>query len=73
MLEALAVDLGKILDYVKELDALDVAGIEPTSHGVPLPTKLRADTPGDPLPTERALAAAPRHSGDAVLVPKIVE
>src|SRR5947209_745892 len=72
-LESLAKDLAQILDHVRELDDLDVSGIEPTSHAVPLPTALRSDAQTSMLPTDRALAAAPRHTGEAVTVPKIVE
>jgi aspartyl-tRNA(Asn)/glutamyl-tRNA(Gln) amidotransferase subunit C len=72
-LEAFARELRQILDYVQQLDEVNVEGVQPTSHGVPLPTKLRADEPGPVLPTERALAAAPQHTGDAISVPKIVE
>jgi aspartyl-tRNA(Asn)/glutamyl-tRNA(Gln) amidotransferase subunit C len=72
-LDALARDLKEILEYVRALDEVNVEGVEPTSHGVPLPTKLRSDAPGETLPTERALAAAPQHTGEAIAVPKIVE
>lgn len=72
-LEQLATDLGQILDHVRELDAVDVDGIEPTSHGVPLPTMLREDTPGHVLSTDDALKNAPARIGDGVAVPKVVE
>lgn len=71
--KALARELGAILDHVKELEAIDVSGVEPTSHGVPLPTRFRADEPGATLPTETALSQAPARTGDAFSVPKIIE
>ncbi|MCK6550328.1 Asp-tRNA(Asn)/Glu-tRNA(Gln) amidotransferase subunit GatC [Myxococcota bacterium] len=73
MLDKLAAELGQILDHVRELEAVDVEGVEPTSHGVPLPTMLREDTPGHVLTTDDALASAPARVGDGVAVPKIVE
>lgn len=73
-LEALARDVGNILDHVRELDALDLTGVEPTSHAVRLAPELRADEPrAEPFESERVLEAAPRRVGEAVSVPRIVE
>lgn len=72
-LETLALELGRILEHVKELEEVDVEGIEPTSHGVPLPTRFREDAPHPGLPTDRALDQAPQRLGDAFCVPRIVE
>jgi aspartyl-tRNA(Asn)/glutamyl-tRNA(Gln) amidotransferase subunit C len=72
-LEKHAKDLGAILEHVKQLDALDTRGVEPTRHGVPLPPLLREDAVGEMLDTERALAGAPKRSGDAFSVPKVIE
>jgi aspartyl-tRNA(Asn)/glutamyl-tRNA(Gln) amidotransferase subunit C len=72
-LEALPAELGAILEHVRAIDALDLTGVEPTSHGVPLPPLFREDQPGQTLDTERALAGAPERSNEAFSVPKIVE
>ena len=72
-LEPLIAELGAILDHVRSIAALDLAGVEPTSHGVPLPPLLREDSPGPTLDTERALEGAPERSGEAFSVPKIIE
>lgn len=72
-LEALAADVGKILDHVRQLEEVDVSAVPPTSHGVMLPSRLRSDEAGPSLETERALAGAPARSGDGVRVPKVVE
>jgi aspartyl-tRNA(Asn)/glutamyl-tRNA(Gln) amidotransferase subunit C len=72
-LDKLAHELGAILDHVRQLDALDLSSVEPTSHGVPLPPLFRSDELGTPLATERALAGAPASSGESFLVPKIIE
>jgi aspartyl-tRNA(Asn)/glutamyl-tRNA(Gln) amidotransferase subunit C len=72
-LDKLAGELGSILDYVAQLDGLDLTGVEATSHGVPLPTSFRRDEVTDQLETERALAGAPERQGDAFAVPKIIE
>jgi aspartyl-tRNA(Asn)/glutamyl-tRNA(Gln) amidotransferase subunit C len=72
-LDGLAKDLGQILDHVKELDEVKVEGVEPMSHAVQLPTAFRRDDPRESLDIERALGSAPARSGNAILVPKIVE
>lgn len=72
-LARLAEELGKILDHVRELEQVDTSGVEPTLHGVPLPTRFRDDLPVPTPGAERLLAAAPERIGDGVAVPKIVE
>jgi aspartyl-tRNA(Asn)/glutamyl-tRNA(Gln) amidotransferase subunit C len=71
--EAISTELGAILEHVRAIDGLDLSGVEPTSHGVPLPPLLRDDEPGPTLDTERALSGAPERSGGAFSVPKIIE
>ena len=72
-LARLAKDLNKIIDYVQELNELDLQDVEPTSHGVPLPTKYRADEVGEALGPERALSTSPAQAGNAFRVPKVIE
>jgi aspartyl-tRNA(Asn)/glutamyl-tRNA(Gln) amidotransferase subunit C len=72
-LEKLSMDLGQILDHIKQLDEVNVEGVEPTSHAVALPTAFRKDDPREREDTQALLAAAPARSGDAIVVPKIVE
>lgn len=67
--EALATELSSILDHVDRLSAVDVTGIEPTTHVVPLENVLRPDTPGKELTTEEALAPAPVTGDGTFLVP----
>ena len=71
--DKLAADLNEILGYASQLDALDLEGVPPTSHGVPLPTRYRDDTRQQSLATERALQDAPSRVGDGFAVPKVVE
>jgi aspartyl-tRNA(Asn)/glutamyl-tRNA(Gln) amidotransferase subunit C len=72
-LDRLADELNKIIDYVQELKELKLDDVEPTSHGVPLPTKYRNDEVGAPLGVERALKTAPAQSANAFRVPKVIE
>lgn len=71
--DRLTEELGNILAHVEQLRELDLEGVPPTSHGVPLPPLLRDDEAGGQLDTERALELAPRRGGDAFSVPKIIE
>src|SRR5262245_35845978 len=72
-LEQLASELSKILGYMAELNQLDTREVPPSSHGLPLPTSFRDDLPTEPADPDRLLAAAPERSGDAIVVPKVVE
>jgi aspartyl-tRNA(Asn)/glutamyl-tRNA(Gln) amidotransferase subunit C len=65
--------LGQILGYIEKLNQLDVTGIEPTAHAVPMVNVTRADEVRPSLPTERALMNAPSQTNGLFIVPKIVE
>lgn len=71
--ERMARDLAAILDYVAQIEAVDVAGVEGTSHAVPLPGPFREDAARDAGVRCEALAAAPREEEGLFAVPKIVE
>jgi aspartyl-tRNA(Asn)/glutamyl-tRNA(Gln) amidotransferase subunit C len=72
-LDRYARELGAILDHVAQISKLGADGVEPTSHGVPLPTRLRMDEVEGEMPTERALEGAPAKVGSGFSVPKVVE
>ena len=65
--------LSAILEAVEALQALDVSGVEPTSHATLAGSLLREDAPHTSLPPEVALANAPARVGTAFAVPKIIE
>lgn len=69
----LSAQLHQILGYMEKLRGVDVSGVEPTAHPVPLVNVTRADevTPG--LSHEEAMRNAPASAGGLFLVPKIVE
>ena len=69
----LAAQLGGILGYIEKLKELDVDGVEPTAHAVPMVNVTRADEIRPSLPHEDALRNAPRQAGGLFIVPKIVE
>ncbi len=65
--------LAHILGYVEKLKELDVTGVEPTAHPIPLANVTRADTVHPSLPHEAALRNAPAEANGLFVVPKIVE
>jgi aspartyl-tRNA(Asn)/glutamyl-tRNA(Gln) amidotransferase subunit C len=69
----LAAQLGGILGYIEKLKELDVTGVEPTAHAVPLVNITRVDIVHPSLPHEEALRNAPKQSGGLFIVPKVVE
>jgi aspartyl-tRNA(Asn)/glutamyl-tRNA(Gln) amidotransferase subunit C len=66
-------ELGGILAYVDKLLALDVAGVEPTSHAVLLTNVMREDDPEPSFAQDDMLANAPDRQGDLFRVPRILE
>jgi aspartyl-tRNA(Asn)/glutamyl-tRNA(Gln) amidotransferase subunit C len=69
---ALAEDLGRFLDYAARLAEVDITGVEPTSHALPLGCPLREDVVGAELPAAVALAAAPAAVGSFFSVPAVL-
>jgi aspartyl-tRNA(Asn)/glutamyl-tRNA(Gln) amidotransferase subunit C len=67
--ERMTGELSKILEHVERMDALDLGGVEPTSHVVELQNVLREDEPRPSLPRERALEQAPDRAPDGFRVP----
>jgi aspartyl-tRNA(Asn)/glutamyl-tRNA(Gln) amidotransferase subunit C len=64
--------LAAVLDHAADVAALDLAGVPPTSHPLPLRNVLRADEPGTPLDRAEVLAQAPAAEGDRFRVPAIL-
>jgi aspartyl-tRNA(Asn)/glutamyl-tRNA(Gln) amidotransferase subunit C len=67
------VQLGSIIEYVEQLGALDTAGVEPTSHVLPLYNVMRDDAVRESLTREEALRNAPDATDEFYRVPKIIE
>ena len=72
-LERMRVQLDAILAYIDKLKALDVDGVEPTSHAVPLVNVMRPDEVRASLSQADALANAPDRAGEFFRVPRIIE
>jgi aspartyl-tRNA(Asn)/glutamyl-tRNA(Gln) amidotransferase subunit C len=66
-------ELSGILAFIDKLMALDVTGVEPTAHAVPLTNVMRDDVPEPSFPQEDMLANAPDRNGELFRVPRILE
>lgn len=64
--------LGQILDYMQELNKIDVSGVPPTTHVLPLTNVFREDQVRPGLLREQALANAPQREGGSFKVPQII-
>jgi aspartyl-tRNA(Asn)/glutamyl-tRNA(Gln) amidotransferase subunit C len=69
----LAGEIGKIVAFVAELDALDTANVPPTATVIANASPLRPDEPREGLSHEDALAGAPRAAHGGFEVPTFVE
>lgn len=67
--ERMTRELSSVLDHIEAIEEIDLEGVEPTSHVVPLDNVLRADEPRPSLARERALEGAPDASSAGFRVP----
>jgi aspartyl-tRNA(Asn)/glutamyl-tRNA(Gln) amidotransferase subunit C len=65
--------LQKVLEHVDKLKKVDVTGVEPTSHAVPVHNIFREDKEGPCFAAEEALGNAPAKTRNLFIVPKVVE
>jgi aspartyl-tRNA(Asn)/glutamyl-tRNA(Gln) amidotransferase subunit C len=66
-------ELSHILEHAERIQALDLDGIEATSHSIPLKNVMRADEVKPSLPQEEALRNAPAEEDGRFKVPRIIE
>jgi aspartyl-tRNA(Asn)/glutamyl-tRNA(Gln) amidotransferase subunit C len=71
--QKLGAQLDHILGYIEKLNELDVTGVEPTAHAVPMVNVTRPDEIQPSLPHDEALRNAPAQANGLFIVPKIVE
>lgn len=67
---SLGVELNDILRQVDRISELDLTGVEPTAHAVPLTNVARPDVVRPCLSREDALLNAPEQQDGAFLIPK---
>ena len=64
-------ELTKILTYVEQIQTLDLEGVPPTTHAIPMENVVRDDIPTDGISAELALREAPEVHGGGFAVPRI--
>jgi len=65
--------LARIVDYVDQLQEVDVTDVPPTAHAITRHNVFRADEPRASLTNEQALANAPDEARGYFKVPAIIE
>lgn len=71
--QQLAGELGKILDWIAQLDEVNVEGVEPLLSVNDSFLRLREDVVNDGGKLEDILANAPSKTADFFTVPKVIE
>jgi aspartyl-tRNA(Asn)/glutamyl-tRNA(Gln) amidotransferase subunit C len=72
-IESLARELGAIVEYVNQLQALNTDGVEPLAHPIDVHNVFRADEPAPSLAVESVLANAPKRKDDFYAVPAVLD
>jgi aspartyl-tRNA(Asn)/glutamyl-tRNA(Gln) amidotransferase subunit C len=65
--------LANILEYVRQIEALDTAGVELRAQPLAAADALRDDEPRGGLSQHQALANAPERHGDCFRVPSVID
>jgi aspartyl-tRNA(Asn)/glutamyl-tRNA(Gln) amidotransferase subunit C len=65
--------LASVLDHARDVASLDLSGVPPTAHPLPVRNVLRADEPKPSLDREVVLAEAPEVEDHRFRVPRIGE
>ena len=71
--QGLVGELSGILEWVKQLDEVDVNGVEPMTRVVPIALKMREDRVTDGGIADQVTKNAPETRDHFFVVPKVVE
>jgi len=71
-LDALTTQLGQVVDYVRQLEELDTASVEPMAHVADLRNVFADDVVRPSLDREVALANAPKRDAECYRVPAVL-
>lgn len=63
-------DMGRMLDYIDQLNELDTTGVEPMSHVFPVQNVFREDVVTNGDGSEESLRNAPEEQDGCYAVPK---
>jgi aspartyl-tRNA(Asn)/glutamyl-tRNA(Gln) amidotransferase subunit C len=64
--------LAAVLEYARDVEALDVEGVPPTAHPYPLRNVLRDDVVRPSLDRDEVLSQAPSARGGRFAVPPVL-
>jgi len=65
--------LKQVLEYVEQLEGVDVSEVEATAHANPVFNVMRPDVSRPGFGLEKALANAPKKAGGQFVVTKVIE
>lgn len=65
--------LADVLKHIQTLQELDVEGVEPTAHAVPVENVYREDEVRPGMTQDAAMANAPQGRNGLFMVPRILE
>jgi aspartyl-tRNA(Asn)/glutamyl-tRNA(Gln) amidotransferase subunit C len=68
----MSVELGRIVEFVEQLQAVDVEGVAPTDQVTGLVDVWRADVVKPSLPRAELLANAPRQKDGYIVVKRVL-
>ncbi len=68
-----AAQISSLLDYFKQIQSLDLAGVEPTNHALVADNVLREDKAFPSAGQKCVIAGAPDTDGQSYRVPAIIE
>ena len=71
-LDAFTGQLADVLDHAADLEALDLADVEPMTHPLPMRNVLRPDVVGEPSDRAEVLAWAPSGEDEQFRVPPVL-
>jgi aspartyl-tRNA(Asn)/glutamyl-tRNA(Gln) amidotransferase subunit C len=71
-LDAMTSQLGRVLDYVQQLEGLDTAEVEPMAHAIDLVNVFAEDDLEPSLSRDAALANAPKRDDECYRVPAVL-
>jgi aspartyl-tRNA(Asn)/glutamyl-tRNA(Gln) amidotransferase subunit C len=71
-LETMTAQLGRVVGYVEQLNAVNTEGVLPMAHAVDIHNVFRDDVLGASLPREAALANAPKRDSECYRVPAVL-
>lgn len=64
--------LGRIVDFVEQLNELNTTGVEPMAHAADITNAFAEDVPAKSLDREAALGNAPSRDDSCFLVPAVL-